>query len=83
MPKTLKGTANGIFSVVLNLIAFLPAPYGYAFIKNIVGDGRYVINILMYYGLFGCLELIVADFYMRIKKIKLYKEKEFNDVVFS
>lgn len=81
MPKTLKGTANGIFAVVLNLIAFLPAPYGYAFIKNIVGDGRYVINILMYYGLFGCLELIMADFYMRIKKIKIYKEKEYNDVV--
>ena len=81
MPKTLKGTANGIFAVVLNLIAFLPAPYGYAFIKNIVGDGRYVINVLMYYGLFGCLELIVADFYMRIKKIKIHREKEYNHVI--
>ena len=75
MPKTLKGTANGIFAVVLNLIAFLPAPYGYAFIKRMVGDGRYVIDILMYYGLFGCVELIIADLYMRINKIKLYKEE--------
>ena len=47
MPKTLKGTANGIFAVVLNLIAFLPAPYGYAYIKSIVEDGGYVINVLM------------------------------------
>ena len=37
MPKTLKGTANGIFAVVLNLIAFLPAPFVYAFIKTIFG----------------------------------------------
>ena len=80
MPKTLKGTANGIFAVVLNLIAFLPAPYGYALIKKIVGDGRYVINILMYYGFFGCVELIIADLYMRIKKIKLYKG-EFKSVI--
>ena len=27
MPKTLKGTATGIYSLVVNLIAFLPAPY--------------------------------------------------------
>ena len=75
MPKTIKGTANGIFSVVLNLTAFLPAPYAYASIKRIVGDGKYVINVLMYYGCFGCVELIIADLYMRIKKVKLYKEE--------
>jgi len=75
MPKTIKGTANGIFSVVLNLTAFLPAPYAYASIKRIVGDGKYVINILMYYGCFGCVELFIADLYMRLKKVKLYKEE--------
>ena len=75
MPKTIKGTANGIFAVLVNLIAFLPAPYGYAYIKRIVGEGRYVINVLMYYGMFGCLELIIADCYMRIRKVKLYKEE--------
>ena len=79
MPKSIKGIANGIFAVVLNLIAFLPAPYAYAYIKGIVGDGKYVINILMYYGMFGCIELIIADLYMRIKKVKLYK-REFSDV---
>lgn len=79
MPKSIKGIANGIFAVVLNLIAFLPAPYAYAYIKGIVGDGKYVINILMYYGIFGCIELIIADLYMRIKKVKLYK-REFSDV---
>ena len=73
MPKTIKGIANGIFAVLLNLMAFLPAPYGYAFIKRIVG-GEYVINILMYYGMFGCVELFFADLYMRIKKTKLYRE---------
>ena len=75
MPKTIKGTANGIFAVLVNLIAFLPAPYGYAYIKRIVGEGRYVINVLMYYGMFGSLELIIADCYMRIRKVKLYKEE--------
>ena len=74
MPKTIKGIANGIFAVLLNLMAFLPAPYGYAYIKRIVGEGRYVINVLMFYGMFGCLELLIADLYMRIKKVKLYRE---------
>ena len=36
MPKTLTGTATGIYSLVVNLIAFLPAPYAYAFIKNLL-----------------------------------------------
>ena len=76
MPKTIKGIANGIFAVVLNLIAFLPAPYAYAYIKRIVGEGQYVINILMYYGMFGCVELILADCYMRIRKVKLYADNE-------
>ena len=43
MPKTIKGTANGIFAVLVNLMAFLPAPCGYALIKRIVGDGSYII----------------------------------------
>ena len=45
MPKTLTGTATGIYSLIVNLIAFLPAPYAYAFIKNILGEGRYIIII--------------------------------------
>ena len=80
MPKTLKGTATGIYSLVVNLIAFLPAPYAYAFIKNLFSDGTYIMIILMLYGLFGVFEIMIADIYMRIKKIKIYKE-EFKYVV--
>ena len=80
MPKTLKGTATGIYSLVVNLIAFLPAPYAYAFIKNLFNDGTYIMIILMLYGLFGVFEIMIADIYMRIKKIKIYKE-EFKYVV--
>ena len=80
MPKTLKGTATGIYSLVVNLIAFLPAPYAYAFIKNFFNDGTYIMIILMLYGLFGVFEIMIADIYMRIKKIKIYKE-EFKYVV--
>ena len=36
--------------------------------------------ILMLYGLFGVFEIMIADIYMRIKKIKIYKE-EFKYVV--
>ena len=75
MPKTLKGTATGIYSLVVNLIAFLPAPYAYAFIKNLFNDGTYIMIILMLYGLFGVFEIMIADIYMRIKKIKIYKEE--------
>ena len=80
MPKTLKGTATGIYSLVVNLIAFLPAPYAYAFIKNLFSDGTYIMIVLMLYGLFGVFEIMIADIYMRIKKIKIYKE-EFKYVV--
>ena len=30
--------------------------------------------VLMLYGLFGCFEIMAADIYMRVKKIKIYKE---------
>ena len=80
MPKTLTGTATGIYSLVVNLIAFLPAPYAYAFIKNLFDNGNYIMIVLMLYGLFGCFEIMAADIYMRIKKIKIYKE-EFKYVV--
>ena len=75
MPKTLTGTATGIYSLVVNLIAFLPAPYAYAFIKSLVGEGSYIMVVLMLYGLFGCFEIMAADIYMRVKKIKIYKEE--------
>ena len=77
MPKTLKGTATGIYSILVNLIAFLPASYAYAFIKGFVGD-NYIMIVLMFYGLVGCIELFIADIYMRIKKVKLYKEETIN-----
>ena len=79
MPKTLTGTATGIYSLVVNLIAFLPAPYAYAFIKSLVGEGSYIMIVLMLYGLFGCFEIMAADIYMRVKKIKIHKT-EFKSV---
>ena len=76
MPQTLKGTATGIYSLMVNLIAFLPAPYAYAFIKSLVGgEGKYIMIVLMLYGLFGCFEIMVADKYMRVKKIYIYKQE--------
>ena len=79
MPKTLTGTATGIYSLLVNLIAFLPAPYAYAFIKSLVGEGSYIMVVLMLYGLFGCFEIMAADIYMRVKKIFIYKQ-EFKSV---
>jgi sugar phosphate permease len=76
MPKTLTGTATGMYSLLVNLIAFLPAPYAYAFIKNLVGgEGSYIMIVLMLYGLFGCFEIMAADIYMRVKKIKIDSEE--------
>ena len=80
MPKTLTGTATGMYSLLVNLIAFLPAPYAYAFIKSLVGgEGSYIMIVLMLYGLFGCFEIMAADIYMRVKKIKIYSQ-EFKSV---
>ena len=76
MPKNLIGTATGIYSIIVNLIAFLPAPYVYAFIKNFFQDESYIIITLMIYSFLGDLELIIADIYMRVKKIKIHKESE-------
>ena len=74
VPKALTGKATGIYSLVVNLIAFLPGPYAYALIKKIVGEERYIMVILMIYGLIGGIELILADVYMRVNKVKLYKQ---------
>ena len=83
MPKTLTGTATGIYSLVVNLIAFLPAPYAYAFIKSLFDDGTYImiVLLLMLYGLFGCFEIMAADIYMRVKKVKIYAEEYKNVTV--
>ena len=75
MPKTLTATATGIYSLTVNLIAFFPAPYAYAFIKNLFNDGTYIMIVLMLYGLFGCFEIMAADIYMRVKKIKIYSSE--------
>ena len=78
IPEDLTGIANGIYSLVVNLIGFLPAPYTYAFLKKIFKKDGTIIVALMIYGFIGCLELIIADYYMRVKKIKLYKQKFFS-----
>jgi len=74
IPRALIGTATGICSIVLNIIAFLPAPYAYSFLKNIVKKESYIMIIFMLYGILGFLEIIAADIYMRIKKIKIHKD---------
>ena len=74
IPKNLIGTATGIYSVIVNLAGFLPAPYAYAFLKNLFGCGGYIIIFFMVYGLFGGLFLFIADFYMKSRKIYIYKE---------
>jgi len=74
IPSTLIGTATGICSIVLNIIAFLPAPYAYSFLKSIVKKESYILTIFMFYGLFGVFEIMAADIYMRIKKIKIHKD---------
>ena len=75
IPDTLAGTANGIYSLIVNLIGFFPAPYAFAFLKRIFGKGSLIIIFLMIYGFIGCIELFIADIYMRSKKIKLYGKK--------
>ena len=73
MPKTLKGISCGILTIIHNLIGVLPAKKGYNLIKDYFGKQR-IINALMLYGMVGCIELIVADFYMKFNKIKLYQK---------
>ena len=73
MPKTLKGISCGIISIIINLTGILPAKKGYNLIKTYFGK-QGIINVLMLYGMIGCFELIVADFYMKFNKIKLYQK---------
>ena len=73
MPKTLKGPAVGVLNIIIILLGILPAFKGYQLIKNFVGDLG-IINVLMLYGMIGCIELIVAHFYMKINKSKLYQK---------
>ena len=75
IPENLAGTANGIYSLIVNLIGFLPAPYVFAFLKRILGKESLIIVILMIYGFIGCIELFIADIYMRSKKMWLYSQK--------
>jgi hypothetical protein len=55
------------------LIGKLPAFDGYKLIKSFVGEDG-ILNVLMLYGMIGCIELMIADFYMKIKKVKLYQK---------
>lgn len=72
MPKSLKGPANGTLATIIILLGILPAFKGYNLIINYVGD-KGIINVLMICGLIGCVELIAANFYMKINKSKLYQ----------
>ena len=74
IPKNLIGTATGIYSIAVNLLGFLPAPYAYAFLKSVLKSGRYIIIIFMVYGLFGGINLITADIYMKKNVIYIYKD---------
>ena len=73
MPKTLKGVSCGILSIIHILIGILPDKIGFNLIKNYFGK-QGIINVLMLIGMVGCFELIVADFYMKFNKIKLYQK---------
>lgn len=75
--EILAGPANGVYSFVVNLIGFLPAPYFYAVMKKILKKESHIIILLMFYGFIGCFELNGADIYMRAKKIRLYSQKLF------
>ena len=75
--EILAGPANGVYSFVVNLIGFLPAPYFYAVMKKILKKESHIIILLVFYGFIGCFELIGADIYMRAKKIRLYSQKLF------
>ena len=75
VPKNLIGTATGVYSIIVNLFGFLPAPYAYAFLKTIFGSGRYIMIFFMVYGLIGGMDLILADIYMKRQKIFIHKEE--------
>ena len=76
IPKNLIGSATGIYSIIVNLGGFLPASYAYAALKNIFGNGGYIILFFMGYGIVGAIFLFTADMYMKSKKIYIYKEDE-------
>ena len=71
--ENLAGPANGVYSFIVNLIGFLPAPYFYSILKKILKKESHIIILLMFYGFVGCFELVGADIYMRTKKIRLYR----------
>ena len=71
--ENLASPANGVYSFIVNLIGFLPAPYFYAILKKILKKESNIIILLMFYGFVGCFELVGADIYMRTKKIRLYR----------
>ena len=79
IPKNLIGIATGIYSISVNLLGFLPAPYAYAFLKKFFESGNYIILFLMAYGIFGAFNLIVADIYMKKEKIYIYKEEKISN----
>ena len=81
IPKNLIGSATGIYSIIVNLGGFLPAPYCYAVLKNIFGNGGYIILFFMGYGIIGAIFLFTADIYMKNKKIFIYKDDEDEDVI--
>ena len=70
MAKSLKAISCGILNIIHYLIGILPAFKGYNLIKNYVGE-KGIINVLMLYGMIGCIELMIADIYIKFNKVKL------------
>lgn len=52
VPKEMKGTANGVFSIAVNFLAFLPSSYVYGYLKQIFANvnPKLPFGIMMYYG---------------------------------
>ena len=65
VPKNMTGNANGFFIFIVNLIGMLPAPFIYAYIKEVFNDGRSAMKFLGYYSLFGLFTLVIGEFFRR------------------
>lgn len=64
----LKGTASGIFFLLNELFAFLPAPFVYGAVKSFVGSGKTTMRLLLYYNCIGLVLLLLANFGRKLGK---------------
>ena len=69
VPKKLEASGNSITNLLSNLLGYLPAPYVYGILNDIIQDkGRISMRFNMWYSILGVIFISLATYYYNKKE---------------